>query len=154
MQMSCCPVPPNTDPKRLFAYCPPVVSRSEPLSHSEYLRKKKANQNAGISSGSLLQTGEGSYTRTIWTATEGPCCVIPPVPAAISGTPQESMRIKEVGATASRGAISHYDSVNHTEWNTTQRRAGYAIASDKYECDTCDLVGTTPPTVPGLCNCK
>lgn len=157
--MSRCAVAPNTDPRRLIPYCKPIVSLSEPLSHSEYLRRKKANNNVPISStASLLQTGQGAYTRTIWTATANTCCALPAVPAAIPGTrnnhasaPSEGMRIMEVSATASRGTISHYDSTNHTEWNTTQRRAGFVIAADKYSCDATEIEGTT--IVPGVMKC-
>ena len=167
--MSCCPPPANTDPRRLYAYCPPVVSRSEPLSHSEYLRMRKANNNVPLSSSSsLVQTGQGAYTRTIWTATPTSCCnnpsnptltgvALPAVPAVIQGGSAQpaSMTTRAAGATAARGTLSHYDTTNHTEWNTTYRHMGLAISTDKYACPTCGLSGTTPPTVPGnpTCGC-
>jgi hypothetical protein len=59
------------------AYCAPALCRSEPLSHSEYLRKLKANNGRAVSSAAnLLQVGSGRYTTTIWTTSEaaGSCC--------------------------------------------------------------------------------
>jgi hypothetical protein len=164
----CCPPAPNTDPRRTIPYQKPMVSRSVPLSHSEYLRMRKASNNVPVSaSSSLLQTGEGSYTKTIWTATPVSCCTdpskpaltgvaLPAVPAVIQpgSAPQASLTTKERGAIAARGALSHYDTTNHTEWNTTYRAMGIAIATNKLGCATCDLAGTTPPTVPGNPTCS
>jgi hypothetical protein len=161
----CCPPAPNTDPRRTITYQKPVVSRSVPLSHSEYLRMRKANNNVPISaSSSLLQTGQGAYTQTIWTATPSSCCTdastrtgvaLPAVPAVIpSGSaPQASLTTKERGAIAARGTLGDYDITNHTEWNTTYRAMGLAIATDTLGSGCCDLAGTTRPIVPGNPTC-
>lgn len=64
--MSCCP-PVNTDPRRFNAYKKPTPSRSEPLSHAEYLRRKAANNNLPLSKPqALVQNGSGPYVTTDW----------------------------------------------------------------------------------------
>jgi hypothetical protein len=147
--MSCCP--PNPSTLRTLPYCKPVISRSEPLSHSEYLRMRKAS-NAPVSASSLLQIGDGSYKKTIWTA--APSCCNTAVPAVTQAGIQASLTTKERGAIAARGTLSQYDTTNRTEWNTTYRAMGLAIATDKYPTCACGITGTTAPTVPGTCKCE
>ena len=159
--MSCCPTPANNDPRRFSGYCPSPRSLSEPLSHSEYLRRRMANNNQPLSTqASMTQTGQGEYTRTLWTqqAPAGVCCtnqVLPAVPAVIQGgsAPTAGMTTKMKGAEAARGTVSTYDITNHTEWNTTYRRMGLAIQTDQYGCGSCGLTGTTREVVPGNPEC-
>jgi len=133
-----CPPPANTDPRRKNPYIPPNPSRSEPLSHSEYLRRLKSNNNGALSSpNTILQVGEGKYARTIWTQSKNQCgnCsnskgqVIPAVNPG-GRARDASMTIMMAGATAARGSLSKYDLTNRTEWNTTYRRQGLAIIQD------------------------
>lgn len=169
-----CPPPVNNDPRRNEIYRPPTLCRSEPLSHSEYLRRLKANNNKPLSSpASLVQVGSGVYTRTIWTETRpaAGCCngqdlVLPAVPAVHpGGHALESGMLTEMrGAVAARGDVSKFDNTNRTEDVTTLRRQGLAIASDdsfaapagsiRNVCETCGLSGTTDVD-PGrpTCNC-
>ena len=169
--MSGCPVPPNTDPRRSIPYCPPTPSRSEPLSHAEYLRRLKANNNGALSSpNTMLQVGTGIYARTIWT--ESPSTnecstnkVLPPVPEVHprSTAIEAGMNTMMKGAAAARGTLSKYDTTNRNEWNTTYRRQGIAINNDialkiqntegKELCADCSLSGTNE-VVPGNPNCK
>lgn len=160
-EAKCCPVPSNSDPRRFETYCPPVKCLSEPLSHAEYLRQKKANNGAPISSpANLVQIGGGSgYVRTIWTASSSPspCCAgsggtLPAVPAAMAGGDaiDEGLRIESVGAAAGRGTLSKYDMTSRDASKTTLRRHGQAIETEKCgECST--LVGTE--IYPGSCLC-
>ncbi len=172
----CCPTPPNTDPRRFEVYCPPVVSRSEPLSHSEYLRRLKANNGKALSSPDcLVQYGEGVYKKTIWTETAdgGRCCngdggTLPAVPAVHQGgTALDAGLLTESrGAYAARGSVSVYDQTNRTEDVTTLRRQGLAISGDdsfdapagatRTVCTTCGFSGTTTAVNPGnpTCNCS
>ena len=72
--MNNCPDKYNDDPKRNEIYRKPLISRSEPLSNSEYLRKLKANGGVPLSSGSkVVQVGEGQYKKTMWTTAESRC---------------------------------------------------------------------------------
>jgi hypothetical protein len=169
-----CPDPVNNDPKRNDAYCAPALCRSEPLSHSEYLRKLKANNGRAVSSAAnLLQVGSGRYTTTIWTTSEaaGSCCngndsVLPAVPAVHpGGHALDSGHLTEMrGANAARGTVSKFDSVNKTEDITMLRRKGLAIAADnsfgapagstRTTCDVCSLSGTTTVDPGTGCGCS
>ena len=177
--MSRCPPPPNTDPKRHYKYIPPSPSRSEPLSHSEYLRRLKENNGCAISSPSnLLQVGadtlqEGSnqkYITTIWTESKQSDNTTgqlrPAVPAVHPGghALEAGMTVFMNGAAAARGSISVYDTKNRTEWSTTYKREGIAIIQDnEYKapagvpegrevCTDCTLEGTFDVD-PGNPNC-
>ena len=135
----CCPEPINTDPRRFEAYKTPVHCRSEPLSHSEYLRRLKDNNFKQLSSpDSILLKGTGVYATTIWTdGGSGSCClendlVLPAVPAVHpGGHALDSSLVTEMrGANAGRSDVSSVDLVNRTEDITTLRRKGQAIALD------------------------
>jgi len=119
------------------AYCPPIVSRSEPLSHYEYLRKLKENNGGAISgAANLLQVGPEKYKKTIWTATNtvglGLDLVLPAVPAAKPfGDALDAGLLTEMrAANAARGDISQFDLTNRTADINTLRKKGTAIASD------------------------
>jgi len=57
----------NTDPRRFNTYKKPTPSRSEPLSHAEYLRRKATNNNLPLSKQqALIQNGSGPYVTTDW----------------------------------------------------------------------------------------
>lgn len=145
-----CPDPVNTDPKRTDAYCAPAHCRSEPLSHSEYLRKLVQNNGVGISTGSLLKQGTGPYTTTNWMATTGPCQRNTPVPPAETVL-DAGVYVDMKGALASRGTRSYYDSVNTNDEATTSRRRGQAIAADK-GCTVCSLNGFSGNNIG--CKCR
>ena len=134
-----CPDPVNLDPKRNEIFCKQAQCRSEPLSHSEYLRKLVENNGVGISRGTLLQQGTGVYKTTNWMATSGPCLRNTPVPPAQPFV-SAGLNTEIKGAMASRGTRSLYDSVNTNDESTTNRRGGQAIAADK-GCNTCTLAG-------------
>jgi hypothetical protein len=157
---ACCPPEANSNPKRNTPYCPTTPSRSEPLSHHEYLVKRRQANWAPLSSAAALtqvgagvttQNGRIGYATTIWTETRntGACCyggTVPaiPVPAVNPGGHAigEGVRVKAAGDLAGRGTLSVYDTKNHIESITTQRRAGYGIASDTTNCTVCQLPGT------------
>lgn len=167
----CCPPKPNTDPRRTTnPYCPPVISRSEPLSHSEYLRRLKANGSKSLSTpSSLVQYGDGAYRKTIWTesGSAGACCAtnkaLPEVPAVHRGGTalDAGFLTEQKGAYAARGAVSQYDSVNRTEYVHTLKKKGIAISADssfnapaggvRETCANCDFSGTTFPPQPPCC---
>lgn len=169
--MSCCPPKTNTDPRRNIPYCKPTPSRSEPLSHAEYLRKLKANNTTALSSpNKTLQVGLNTpYPKTIWTQTEQSDClsgqVLPPVPEVHprSTALEAGLTTMMEGAAAARGTLSKYDTTNHGEWNTTYRRQGLAIIQDtsykapaggeRAECTICTLSGTSSNVVPGNPTC-
>ena len=158
----CCPPPANTDPRRNELYCKPVVSRSEPLSHAEYLRRKRESGGAAISSpAGLVQIGEGAYKRTLWMESNSTasCCqgtdavlpAVPPVHSVGHRLPNRE-RTEVRGAIAGRSALSHYDQGNHAASLTIQRHRGDVLAYDA--CQVCSVLeGTAPSTVPagGLC---
>lgn len=145
-----CPDPVNIDPKRNEVYCKQALCRSEPLSHSEYLRKLVENNGVGISRGNLLQKGTGVYTTTNWMATSGPCLRNAPVPLA-QPFMDASINTDIKGALASRGTRSLYDSVNTNDESTTNRRRGQAIAADK-GCAICTLAGYNGTGINCGCN--
>jgi len=168
----CAVDPVNNDPKRMEPYCPPVASRSEPLSHYEYLRKLKANAGGAISGGAnLLQVGPDKYKTTIWTATQtvgtGLDTVLPAVPPVKQfGDANDAGLLTEMrGANAGRGTISQLDLTNRTAEITTLRVKGTAIASDdsfgasagvlstRTLCPNCHLLGTTQLNPGTGCNC-
>jgi len=137
---------PNADlvyPRPFTPYRPPVVSRSEPLSHHEYLRMKKANFQRPLS-GNVVQTNTPTqYNTTIWTqlttkdptpkpSTSLPPIQTPPVPEVNPGghAIEAGMLTMMKGAVAARGTLSKYDTTNRTEFNTTYRRQGLAIVRD------------------------
>ena len=169
---NCCGTPANTDPLRNILYCPTTPSRSEPMSHAEYLRRKKANNNGAVSSSSNLVVGSGSYQKTIWTAGSPSCCrtglVLPAVPAVHPGghALDASMTTKMAGDVAARGTLGHYDTVNHTEGTTTRRREGMAVINDpSYKapaggartlCANCAASGTSSNVVlrNPSCSCR
>jgi hypothetical protein len=166
----CCPVPANTDPRRNIPYVKPKPSRSEPLSHHEYLRQKKANNNSAVSAPSVLRQTPitGQYQTTLWMES-GKCCssgaVLPPVPAVHQGghALESGLLTKMEGAAAARGKLGHYDTTNHTEWNTTYRKQGIAVIQDnefkapaggtRESCTGCVLEGTSNQVVPGNPTC-
>ena len=131
--------PTNTDPRRNIPYIPPSPSRSEPLSHAEYLRIKKANNNVAISN-NALKTANATverYNTTIWTEQHDlPTACTPlkntPVPSVHPGGKalDAGMITMMEGSVAARGKISIYDTTNHNESNTTYRRQGLAIVRD------------------------
>jgi hypothetical protein len=170
----CCPDPVNTDPRRTEVYCPPIKSRSEPLSGTEYLRKLKANGGRPLSNSSKTVTvgsATPAYATKLWMTAGGDCdnradLVLPAVPAVhAGGHALDSGLLTEMrGANAGRGTVSYYDSTNRTEGITTLRRQGLAIAADdsfnapaggvRTVCGTCGLSGTGASTVPGAtCGC-
>jgi len=154
------------------AYCPPVASRSEPLSHYEYLRKLKANNGGAISgTTNLLQVGPTNYKTTIWTATttvgNGLDLVLPAVPhvKAFGDALDAGLLTEMRGANAGRGDISKFDLTNRTADITTLRVKGTAIASDdsfaapagvsstRTLCPNCHFSGTTQLNPGARCNC-
>jgi len=157
----CCVEPVNNDPNRNNYYIKPAPSRSEPLSHHEYLRKKKENNGQAISAPeNLVQVGQGVYKRTLWTAVNGSCCnrndlVLPAVPAVHQGEHalDSGLLTAMRGANAARGTVSKFDLVNRTAETTTLKRQGLAIAADnsfnapagsvRSLCNNCQLSGTT-----------
>lgn len=161
-----CPDPVNNDPKRTEVYCKPNPCRSEPLSHSEYLRKLTQNNGRAISGGTLKQYGDGVYKRTDWMATEGSCILgNVPVPVAQSikqeGKPANIQFPKAVDASlqtirkdliASRGSIGTYDNVNRGAEMTIKRHGGLAVLSST-GCSTCDISGTGIK-LPECTNCN
>lgn len=168
----CCPDPVNTDPRRTEAYCPPMKSRSEPLSGAEYIRKLKANGGRPLGNSSkTVVVGSGPSATTLWMTAGGDCdngadLVLPAVPAVhAGGHALDSGLLTEMrGANAGRGTVSVYDTTNRTEGITTLRRQGLAIAADdsfnapagsvRTVCGTCGLSGTGTTTVPGAgCGC-
>ena len=155
-----CPDPINRDPRRSDAYCPPAPSRSEPLSHSEYLKKLTANGGRPLSnSNNTVTVGTGMYATKIWTTAGGDCdrganLVLPAVPAVhASGRALDASLLSVIHqAQSGRGTVSKYDSTNRTEDLTTLRRQGLAIAAGAgvgKECGVCGLEGTTNVT-PGV----
>jgi len=140
-----CPEVPNTDPRRFDAYIKPKPCLSQPLSHSEYLRKLVANNGRAIGGGVLKQSGDGDYVRTDWMNTDGNC-VLPnvPVPAAQPFVQAGLTELKN-GYAAARGTISKHDTTNRTAEITTLKRAGLAIKSSE-GCTTCTLSGSDKPT--------
>jgi len=143
-----CPDTPNTDPKRFEAYCPPVKCRSEPLSHSEYLRKLVQNNGVGISNGTLLQQGTGNYVTTNWMGSTGSCVRDVPVPPAQTVKDAGDLT-RAKGAFAARGLRSKFDSNNSAEL-TSMRREGQAIAADS-SCNICTTSGFSGND--SKCNC-
>jgi len=133
-----CPDPQNNDPKRFETYCAPVLCRSEPLSHSEYLKKLVQNNGVAVSRGTLLQKGTGAYVTTNWMASAGPCLQNTPVPDAQT-VKDASDLTRSKGAFASRGTRSKFDSNNSAEL-TSMRREGQAIAADA-GCSPCTTTG-------------
>jgi hypothetical protein len=146
----CCPIPPNTDPRRTSPYKPPVISRSEPLSHAEYLRKKKEAGGGSVSGNILVQVGEGAKSVTLWTAVTT-CCpsfqTVPPVAQTAIG---EGQRTETLAHKASITAISKYTQTTRDASLITELRAGRAILSSE-GCTTCDLSGTTIYPGKGCC---
>lgn len=169
-------------PKPFTPYKPPLVSRSEPLSHAEYLRMKKANFNCALS-GNVVQTSvstNSKYNQTIWTqlakpdanvpaptSGQNPPIQTPPIPSVHPGGKalDAGMLTMMEGSVAARGKLSHYDSTNRNEFNTTYRRQGMAIVRDPTykapagafrnlctETNGCVLEGTTL-VVPGNPDC-
>lgn len=137
---SCCPLPANTDPRRISqVYCPPTRSFSEPLSHAEYLRRLKANNTAPISStNALVQYGEGEYRKTIWTETKsgGSCCpgggvAMPAVPA-VQTRIDEGLRTESKGAKAA--AVSTRDEPGIPESTHTLQKEGQALQAQTCSC--------------------
>ena len=136
----CCPDPVNTDPRRTEVYCPPIKSRSEPLSGAEYIRKLKANGGRALSGSAntvVVGSATPAYATTLWMTAGGDCnngadLVLPAVPAVhAGGHALDSGLLTEMrGANAGRGAVSVYDTTNRTEGITTLRRQGLAIAAD------------------------
>lgn len=125
----CCPAPVNRDPRRFEVYCPPVVSRSEPLSHAEYLRKLKENRFAKPSSAPIT-VGDGKYKRTDWMES-GVCCDGAPLVPSVKGkatADMESLRIDEHDALVARTTKPIDASL------TTLVREGAAIAANKGCC--------------------
>jgi hypothetical protein len=142
-----CPDTVNNDPKRFDQYCPPALCRSEPLSHSEYLRKLVQNNGVGISNGTLLTKGTGSYATTNWMESTGPCARNTPVPAAQT-VKDASDLTRAKGAFASRGLRSKFDLEKSAEL-TSMRREGQAIAAES-GCDSCTTPGFQEQT-PNCC---
>lgn len=146
-----CPPAPNTDPKRFELYCKPTLCRSEPLSHSEYLRVRAKNGGQALSTGSALQVGQAQYTRTIWTNASNGCQTNVPVPAVHPGghARDTGFLIEAKGAFAGRGKTSWYDTVNRTAATTILRNKGLAIAAADFDCSSCVIPGTTDYVTPG-----
>ena len=143
-----CPDPVNRDPKRNESVCKPILCRSEPLSHGEYLRKLVQNNGQAISTGTLLQQGSDIYKTTNWMGSTGSCVINTPVPKA-QVTMDAGVLTSSIGAFASRGLRSKYDLVNTNAEATTIRLGGQAIAADT-ECSKCTVSGYSGPS---LCNC-
>jgi len=146
----CCSPESNTDPKRTTPVCATTPSRSLPLSHHEYLVKRRQANWASLSA-QAAQNGRIGYATTIWTETKttGACCYggstpASPVPAVTPGghALEEGVRVKAAGDLAGRGTLSVYDTHNRIESITTQRRAGAGIAADTTNCAVCELQGT------------
>jgi hypothetical protein len=146
-----CPPEPNNDPKRFEKYCKPTLCRSEPLSHSEYLRLRAKNGGCSLSSGSVLQVGQGVYKKTIWTNASNGCQTNMAVPAVHPGgrAADAGYLIEAKGAFAGSGQTSWYDIVNRTAHTTILRNKGLAIAATDYGCSPCGKVGTTKYVTPG-----
>jgi hypothetical protein len=153
-------------------YCPRVISRSEPLSHYEYLRKLKANNGGAISAPeNLVQIGPNNYKTTIWMATKtvgnGLDLVLPAVPPVKQlGDAIDAGLLTEMrGANAARGDISKFDLTNRTAEITSLRVKGTAIASDdsfgasagvsskRTLCTNCHFSGTEYFNPGTECNC-
>lgn len=115
----CCPTPVNMNPRRNQSYLTTTpASRSEPLSHAEYLRMKKAANNASLST-NPVQIKAGVYTTTLWTAAAPSCCQTPiPIPAVHPGgrALSEGLRIETVGTS---GHVSKWDTTNRDASATT-----------------------------------
>lgn len=130
----CCPTPVNTNPRRFEQYCAPVVSRSEPLSHAEYLRKKREAGNNPISTpAGLVQIGDGKNTRTLWmeSGNISACCGSKDIiPAVHSGALSERFREESHGAVASRGTIGRDYRGDRGDGVTTLGRKGKALVAD------------------------
>ncbi len=146
----CCPVPPNTDPRRNECCQPAMVSRSEPLSHAEYLRKKKLAAGGAVSGGRLVQVGEGAKAVTIWTEVNNCCPAYQTVPPVTQTALSEGLRIDSVGHAASTTSISKYTQNTRDASLTTALRAGRVIATDE-GCSSCDPSGTTIYPGKGCC---
>lgn len=146
-----CPPEPNNDPKRFELYCKPTLCRSEPLSHSEYLRLRKNNGGQALSTGNVLQVGSGVYARNIWTTAVAGCQTNVPVPAVHAGgrAKDAGFLIEAKAAVAGRGKISWYDTVNKTAGITTLRQKGNAIAAADFNCSNCINPGTENYKTPG-----
>ena len=172
----CCPPPPNNDPKQWSPYVKPTPSRSVPLSHHEYLKKKKANGFAPLSAqAALTQVGTistiGTYTTTLWTETNtnGVCCpstiahILVPAVTPGGSAKAAGVTTAERKAFAGRGDISVLDTTNHIESLTTLRRQGYAVAGDvtfnapaggfRTPCTSCALAGTSNTVEIGSAHC-
>jgi hypothetical protein len=146
----CCPVHTKRDPRRGTVYCPPVVSRSEPLSHAEYLRRLKSGVVSTPSA--LVQVGQGAYKKTLWMESGGTCCVTPaPVPAVhpIGHRLDNTGRAEVAGAVAGRGTLSHYDQGTRDASLTTLRAAGKALAATGICVPCAPAEGTSSSVVPG-----
>ena len=153
----CCPDPVNHDPRRFEKHCKPVVSYSEPLSHAEYLRRKKELGGVAVSS-NPVQVSQGEYKRTLWMEGGADCCydtnrVLPAVPPAMPpGYKPESLRTEVRGAIAGRSSLSHYDQGDRGDALTTLREKGDVLAREA--CGRCtSLEGTDVSTFPGRCTC-
>lgn len=146
----CCPTPPNTDPRRFSPYKPPVISRSEPLSHAEYLRKKKEAGGGSISGNNLVQVGQGAQATTIWTAVTTCCPSFQTVPPVTQTALTEGQRTETLAHKASTTSISKYTQNTRDASLTTELRAGRAILSSE-GCSTCDPSGTTVYPGKGCC---
>jgi hypothetical protein len=130
----CCPAPVNRDPRRFERYCPPVVSRSEPLSHAEYLRKLKENRFAKPSSAPVT-VGDGKYKRTDWMESGAACCPGAPLVPTVKGkatADTESSRIDARDALIAR--TTKPIPGDRPASLTTLVREGAAIAADKGCC--------------------
>lgn len=146
----CCPTPPNTDPRRTSPYKPPVISRSEPLSHAEYLRKLKQGGGGAVSGNSLVQVGEGAKAITLWTAVTTCCPGFQTVPPVAQTALAEGQRIDTRAHKASTTSISKYTQQTRDASLTTELRAGRAILSSE-GCTTCNSSGTTIYPGKGCC---
>jgi len=113
------------DPRRFESYKPKQSTNVIPLSNYERLRNMKQ---------------------------ERKCCGVEIVPAVHPGgrAKPESARIVRVAALAGRGTLSHYDSNNRSEWNTTLRHQGIAVYAaamrNSEEAACCVIEGTTTVT--------
>jgi len=147
-----CPPEPNTNPKRFELYCKPTLCRSEPLSHSEYLRLRAKNGGCALSNSAPNKLGQDSYLRTLWTSASDKCQSNVPVPSVHPGghATDCGFKTEAMGAKAGRGTVSWYDKVNRMSSITTLKKKGYAIASET--CSSCEMPGTTIYVTPG-CSC-
>jgi hypothetical protein len=123
----CCPPAANNNPRRFEVYCPPVVSRAEPMSHGEYMRRLKSR-----------------------------CCVggvAAPVPSVhpIGHRLDNTGRAEVTGAIAGRSALSHYDQGQRAASLTTLKAQGGALAADI--CSPCEPRSGTTDVIPGLNGC-